>query len=121
MSFARTIVAFILAFSVGMLPVTGTAVAGAKLSQQGTFVKVHFHSDGMAEMDDCCPDQAKPCDQNGAQCQLMVSCALQSISVAGAEISYIDYPTLLENLFPALADKAGPSYAGNPLFRPPRI
>ena len=120
MTFARKTMAFIVALSVALLPIGAPIVSATQLYGHGDVANVSMPSDGSIAMDDCCPE-SQPCEKNSVQCQLMTSCAVHSKSSAHVDISYIQYPSVQEATLPALADNAGPSYAGSPLFRPPRV
>lgn len=120
MHFARTIMAFLIALSVALLPTAGSAAIDAKSSEHGAPAKMHMHSD-MSVMDDCCPDQPKPCGQNSDHCRSMASCAVQSVSIAGVAVSHIRFPMIAGNPLPILTDQAVTLYDGSPPFRPPRV
>lgn len=115
MRLARTVMAFVIALSVAMLPATGLTAVSANSAEMAV------STDMSAAMDDCCPDRAKPCDQGGAQCQSMASCAHQSFSISDVTVLQFAYPMLPGDSLPTLADQAVPLHAGSPPFRPPRI
>ena len=86
MRFARTIMAFVIALSVAMLPTAGSAIIAAKSTEQGAPVTMNASSDMSAAMDDCCPDHTKPCDQNNDHCQSMASCGRFARRAASEEL-----------------------------------
>jgi hypothetical protein len=116
MRFARMIMGVVLALSVAMLPVAGSMAAGANAKPAAMAGSLAMS----AAMDDCCPENANPCDQSGDHCQSTVCCAHQSFGISGV-VSPFSYPPVSSNPLPALADHAAPLHAGSPPFRPPRV
>lgn len=121
MRFARTITAFVIALSVAMLPVAGSASIVAKPTEMAASVEKAAGAEMSAAMDDCCPDHAKACDQQGDQCQSMAVCTLQLVSLANVAVSGLKYPALPEISLPILSDQVVPLHSGSPPFRPPRV
>jgi hypothetical protein len=115
MGFARTIIAIVVALSVAMLPVAATMAASAKTAE------IAASADASAAMDECCPDDAKQCDQGGSRCESRACCAYQTPSIANVAISRFAYPSVSDSPLPALAEHAVISHAGSPPFRPPRV
>jgi len=111
--------ALMIALSVAALPAAGSASIIVK-SADMTMASAP-DTEMSAAMDDCCPDQTKPCDQSSDQCQSMASCALQSVNLADVAASSLKYPPVPENPVPMLRDQAVPLYGGSPPFRPPRV
>ncbi len=118
---ARTILAFVIAWSVAILPAAGPAIVGVKSSDMAVSADMAMSAEMPATMDDCCPDQGKPCDQGSDGCQAMACCAVQAASIASVAASQFEYPLVAGNLFPVLVDQAGPLHTGSPPFRPPRV
>ena len=112
MSIARTILVFLIALSVALLP----AAAGAGLSSKSADT---IEMSSMEDMD-CCPHKANPCDKMGG-CASMATCALHcfSFAVNGAPVPFVAL-TLADNM-PVLQDGNVPSQSGIPPFRPPRV
>lgn len=122
MNIARTILAFVTALSLAVLPTAGPAPAAAKSTEQAAVTAGSPASTEISEaMDDCCPDHAKPCDQGGDQCRSMASCAHPSFGVSSVDFSPIVHLLLSGNRLFAVADPIVPSHAGYPPFRPPRV
>ena len=111
--------AFIVALSVAMLPVAGTAAIAVK-STEMTIPAAAQSTDMSVAMGDCCPDPAKPCDQAG-KCQSMASCTQPCFSIVNISVSYLTYPLVAGSPLPVLMDSAAPLHAGSPPFRPPRV
>lgn len=123
MRFTRIFMAVAVALSVAMLPVAGSAsfvLKSADISESSASAETAPGTD-MSAMDDCCPDQEKPCAQRGDQCQSMASCPFLSVNVADVSVSSLKHPALSGNLLPTLVDQAAPLHDGSPPFRPPRV
>ncbi len=118
---AHTILAFVIAWSVAMLPAAGSAIVGVKSTDTAMSADLAMSAEMHAAMDDCCPDRAKPCDQGSDGCQAMACCAVQAVGIASVAASQFEYPLVAGNPFPMLMDQAGPSHSGSPPFRPPRV
>jgi hypothetical protein len=118
MRFARTIMAFIVALSVAMLPVAGTAAIAVNTAEM-TMPAAAQSADVPMAMD-CCPDPAEPCDQGG-KCQSMASCTQPSLGIANISVSGLTYSLVAGSPLPVLVDSAAPLRAGSPPFRPPRV
>jgi hypothetical protein len=125
MVFARTILAFLIALSVALLPATGTAGLKSK-SHDMTAMSAHDSMDdsmdgSMAEpMDDCCPHAIVPCDKDGGQCSSMAACTINCLSFAGGASSPFIHPVTLAALLPPFEGSVLFSQMGSPPFRPPR-
>jgi hypothetical protein len=127
MRFVRTILALIIALSVAIVPVAGSAAPLPRT--QATTDKITAHSHAMSEMAeamDCCTDQAtspgvRPCDQAKGHCDPMAFCAAQSVSLADPAIYRFGLPRLAGNALLVPADQVVSLHAGNPPFRPPRV
>jgi len=126
MRLVRMILALIIALSVAMLPVAGSAAPLPRTQATTDKVTVHSHSmSEMAEAMDCCADQAtspgvRPCDQAKGHCDPLAFCAAQSVSLADAAIFRFDLPRFAGNALPVPGDQVVSLHAGNPPFRPPR-
>jgi len=114
MRIARTILAFLIAVSVTMLPVAGSAVAGAKSAEMSEMAAIE-------DMHDCCAHKANPCDKAMDDCQSMATCALKCFSFSGTSFSSLAFPSPLASVSPSLATDPFYSQTGNPPFRPPRV
>lgn len=113
-----------IALSVAALPAAGSAsiIVKSAIVKSADMTMASATDTGMSvAVDDCCPDQAKPCDQSSDQCQSMASCALQSVNLADVAASGLKYPPVPESPVPMLTDQAVPLYGGSPPFRPPRV
>jgi hypothetical protein len=113
MSIGRTILAFLVALSVALLP----AAAGA-----GVSVKSPAQADmsAMEDMHDCCP-KANPCDKAMDDCGTMATCALKCFSFAATLSSAIAFPAIFATMPAIFDDKLFSSQRGSPPFRPPRV
>ena len=112
MSIARTILALLIALSVALLPVAGSAGLASKSADM-------IEMSAMEDMD-CCPHKANPCDRMGG-CASMAACALHcfTFAVSSAPLPFVGL-TLADNM-PVLQDDNVPSQSGSPPFRPPRV
>jgi hypothetical protein len=112
MDVGRTILAFVIALSVAMLP----AAAG---------MGVALKSAGMSDMsvmgDDCCPPEANPCDMAANGCTTMATCALKCFSFVSNVSSPLVYPRTVANVVPLFESGHFRSQVGSPPFRPPRV
>jgi hypothetical protein len=110
MNIARTILAFLIAASVAVLPVT--AVAGVNKASAEVSVSEPMH--------DCCPPDASPCDKAIGDCASMAACALKCFSLTGDSFYDLAFPLIVKNeMRPFAAELFGPQRASPP-FRPPR-
>jgi hypothetical protein len=126
MRIGRTILAFLLAISVAMLPVAGNAMLRSGPTDMSPMAGADDMSatagTGMsasADMDmDCCPHQA---DQSGkAVGGCMAGCAL-CFSMAMAHPSLVVFSVLPADIGPSFVAHPDRSPPGHPPFRPPRV
>lgn len=115
----QNILALLIAISVAMLPIAGSAIA-KPMGPVGVMENVGPVDSDMMVMDDCCPDHPKPCAGDD-MCQSMAACAFQSVALPSASISQLAYLAQRGTLLPVLTDRAVPLHAAGPPFRPPRI
>src|SRR5262245_34415038 len=113
MLFARTILAFLIALSVALLPPMGTAGVNSKSHDMTEMSAVE-------PMDDCCPHAANPCDKADGQCSSMAACTINCLSFTGGASSPFIYPLTLAALLPPFEGGVLLSQIGSPPFRPPR-
>lgn len=118
---ARTILAFVIAWSVAMLPAAGSVIVGVKSTDMAVSADTAMSGEMPAAMDDCCPDQAKSCDQGTDQSQAMACCVASSVGIASVAASLLEFSLVAGNLFPILVDQAVSLHTGVPPFRPPRV
>jgi hypothetical protein len=114
MSFARTVIAAVVALSVALLPVAGGAAF--KPASAATIDMSASMSDA-DPMDDCCPPATSPC----ADCGSMAVCALKCFSFTSGSVSPVVYPLNLALIMVPLESAAFRSQTHPPPFRPPRI
>jgi hypothetical protein len=112
MSIARTILVFLIALSVALLPTAGGAGLASKSADT-------IEMSAMEDMD-CCPHKANPCDRMDG-CASMATCVVHCFSFAasGVRLPFVGL-TLADNM-PVLQDDNVPSQSGSPPFRPPRV
>ena len=118
---ARTIMAFVMALSLAMLPAAGLVPVGAKSSEAAATFEAPVSAEMAAVTDDCCPDHAKPCEQGSDRCASMASCAHQSFSISNVAVSQFVYPLVPGGRLFALVEPAIPLQTGSAPFRPPRV
>jgi len=109
-SLLRTLLAIVIAVSIGLLPVAGGMVfAGKSVAMSAS-----------QSMDDCCPPT--PCDKAPVDdCASMAACTLKCFSYAPAGLLVPVYlPTLAVDV-PLLESAVSSSQIGTPPFRPPRL
>jgi hypothetical protein len=122
MTLARTIFAFLIAFSVAMVPAAGAAAFKLKSQDAGEMSASEAAEMSAAEaMDDCCPHAANPCDKAMADCGSMATCALKCFSFAGTSFSSIVFPSIAAKMAAPIAVHPFSSQTGSPPFRPPRV
>jgi len=113
MSIARTIVAFLIALSVAILPAVASAGVSAK-APEATAISV------AEDMSDCCPHKANPCEKAMDDCASMAICAVKCFSFVGTS-SIIVFPSTFVKMATSLGANARSSQTGSPPFRPPRV
>ena len=111
----RVVLACLVALSVAILPAMSLTAVSAKSAE------IIASADMSAAMDDCCPNHAKPCDQNADQCQSMAFCTHQTFSILNVAFSQFVYPSVVGDLLSTFAEQDAPLYSGCPPFRPPRV
>jgi hypothetical protein len=111
MAIGRTIVAFVVAASVAMLPAVGGAAVKVKSAELSASEPMH----------DCCPDPAQPCEKAVGDCTSMAVCALKCFSFAGTGLSEFLFPLIGVKRVLSLASNPLHSQTGSPPFRPPRV
>jgi hypothetical protein len=131
MAFARTILAFLIALSVVMLPATGGAAFKLKLPDGSEQVGVEMSAvepmstvepmSAVEPMDDCCPHAANPCGQAMDNCGSMATCALTCLSFAGGFSSPLNYSLTLATTMPLFDSGGFRAQTNSPPFRPPRV
>ncbi len=120
MNVGRTILAFLIALSVALLPAAGGAGMNAKSSEPAG-MSVILGISVMEDMPDCCPHKANPCEKAMDDCAAMATCALKCFSFAVASSSIIVFPSPFASMMIPLAANPFSSQTGSPPFRPPRI
>ena len=111
MAFARTILAFLIAASVAMLPATGGAglKVASELAGASAFDPAH----------DCCPPDADPCKQRN-DCTTMAACALKCFNFTTGCSAALNYSLTLSSVIPSGDWGRFLSHDASPPFRPPR-
>jgi len=112
MNIARTIVAFLIALSVAMLPAAGSAAMSTKSPEVAGI-------DVTDDMSDCCPHKVSPCEKTMDDCGAMATCALKCFSFLGTS-AVIVCPSAFAKMTASFAANPFSSQAGSPPFRPPR-
>jgi hypothetical protein len=113
MSWMRTILAFLIALSVALLPVAGSAAF--KLTSHDM-----TETSANEPMHDCCPDKANPCDK-AVDCASMAACTSNCLSFAGGGSSPFIYLVSIAAILPPMENAVLRSRTGTPPFRPPRV
>ena len=113
MSFARTILALLIALSVAWLPTAGAAAFKFKSHEM-------TEMSASEPMDDCCPSAADPC-KGMPDCASMAACMVNCLSYAGGMSSPLVYPVTLAAPMPLFESGILHSRATSPPFRPPRV
>jgi hypothetical protein len=120
MRIGRTILAAIVAFSVAMLPMAGSA----EHSLKPTGMMDMSGSGDMSvsqDMPDCCPPAAAPCDKANCDPATMAACASTCCSFLIPTSAGLVIPLVLAETMPLLASHVLRSPSGSTPFRPPRI
>jgi hypothetical protein len=126
MSIGRTILALLVSLSVAILP----AAAGAGMSSTSPDradmsmtedMSINEDMSMTADIPDCCPPKANPCDQAMDNCGSMATCALKCFSFAGTSSSIILFPATFAKVTAPLEHNPFSSQTGAPPFRPPRV
>jgi hypothetical protein len=112
MNIARTVVAFLIALSVAMLPAAGSAAMSTKSSEAAGISITD-------DMPDCCPHKANPCEKAMDDCAAMATCALKCLSFLSTS-AVIVFPSAFAKMTASFAANPFSSQAGSPPFRPPR-
>jgi hypothetical protein len=112
MNIARTIIAFLIALSVAILPAAASAGVSVK-SLEAAGIST------MEDMPDCCPHKANACEKGMDDCASMATCAVKCFSFVGTS-SIIVFPSTFVKVADSLAADALSSQTGSPPFRPPR-
>ena len=107
MAVARTFLALLVALSVAILPAAGGAAVVQKTVDASISEPMH----------DCCPGH----DDKAMDCASMAACALKCFSFSGGSVTELLFPLKLASQKPPRVRDAGPSQAGTPPFRPPRV
>jgi hypothetical protein len=119
MSIGRIILALLVAISVAMLPIAGSASMAAKSSQMHGISAAQSMSSS-EDMSDC-PHHAKHRGKSTCDRDCMASCALSFFGIAGMGSVAVAFPPLFASMVPPLASDPHRSRPGNPPFRPPRV
>jgi hypothetical protein len=108
----RTILALLIALSVAVLPAAGAGAAVVP-AQTGDMAAT-------ADMPDCCPSKANPCDQSTGDCGSMAACALKCFGFSNVSLSIVAFPVVAASLSTWAEDHSFRSRPGSAPFRPPR-
>jgi hypothetical protein len=119
MSIGRIILALLVAISVAMLPIAGSASMAAKSSEMHG-VSAAQDMSSSEDMSDC-PYHAKHRDKSICDRDCMATCALSFFGIAGMGSVAVAFPSLLTSRVPPRASDPHHSRPGNPPFRPPRV
>ncbi len=121
MRFVRTILAFVIAVSLAMLPL-GASAAGLAISSGDMQTSMHMTGAYMS-MDDCCPDDMKgsPPHKDGYKCG-MGFCCVGGTNALGVVRAVAFEPLAIAAATIAIpADQVVTVHSGSPPFRPPRV
>ena len=122
MHVARTVLILLLALSVAVLPITGSAAASIKSAGVSDMsASIDAMSSSMDDMD-CCPHKKLPSSEKAIDgcCSSMATCPMNCFGFAGTS-SLIIFPLVLGDLPFSLASNPLHSQTGSPPFRPPRV
>ncbi|MBX6425549.1 MAG: hypothetical protein IRZ09_06465 [Variibacter sp.] len=125
MGVVRTILVFLIALSVALLPAAGTvaAAASAHLSATQDLTQGLQESPAVAP-DDCAHDQAPCCDHGSktmGDCPSMATCPAKCFNYTGAVLPDLLPTPAGSTLEPMAASDLVVSKTGSPPFRPPRV
>jgi hypothetical protein len=116
MGFGRTILIFLMAMSVAILPAAGSSAA--------VFCPTADISHASASMEDmhecCCPKELPQGKAIDDCCSSMAACSVNCFSIAGTS-SLLVFPLLLGKVLAASVGNSLHSQTGSPPFRPPRV
>ncbi len=113
MAIARTILAFVIAFSVAILPAAGAFALGSKPAMSSTNLVFTEH--------DCCDDDGMPMTDMTKDCQAAAGCAAKCFNVYGLSSWEGVLGPLPSAPEPLLVASGLPQLFGMPPFRPPRV
>jgi hypothetical protein len=113
MRIGRTVLIFLIALSVAVLPTGRGAAVGLKSVDMS-------HVSSTDRMHDCCPDKNLPSRKAIDDCCSSMACPMNCFSFVGAS-SLIVPPPLLGSVTMSLVSDPVRSQKGSPPFRPPRI
>lgn len=113
MRIGRTVLIFLIALSVAVLPTGRGAAVGLKSVDMS-------HVSSTDRMRDCCPDKNLPSRNAIDDCCSSMACPMNCFSFVGAS-SLIVPPPLLGSVTMSLVSDPVRSQKGSPPFRPPRI
>jgi hypothetical protein len=117
MALGRTILAFMIALSVAMLPAAG-GMAVASTADVATMTDSSMADTAMM---DCCPGSKMPFDKAAGNCCAMAACALKCFGFSGTTFSDLVFPPSKTTVEPSRVRQGFRSREGNPPFRPPRV
>ena len=112
MNIARTIVVFLIALSVAILPAARSAAVSVKSPEAAGISMTE-------DMPDCCPHKANPCEKAMDDCGAMATCALKCFSFLGTSAAIV-FPSAFSKMTASFVANPFSSQAGSPPFRPPR-
>ena len=118
MALVRTILAAVIAASLALLPVGGSAVAAS--ANKMAVTDMSSDEGGMPAGMDCCPDETTPCDKTPDQCPSMASC-LQVVSLFAVDLAKLAVPSPRAGKASVPADHARHFPGIGPPLPPPRV
>ncbi|PIT02496.1 hypothetical protein TSA1_18360 [Bradyrhizobium nitroreducens] len=120
MRFVRTILAFVIAMSLAMLPV-GASASHLAMSQDDMQAAMQMSADAAVAMDDCCPDMKGPASNtDGYKCGMGFCCVGGMIALADIRPVAFGHLAIAASTLPIPEDQVVTIGGGSPPFRPPR-
>ncbi|WP_298241728.1 hypothetical protein [uncultured Bradyrhizobium sp.] len=121
MRFVRTILAFVIAMSLAMLPV-GASASGLAMSSDDMQAAMQMGGDAGMSMDDCCPDMKGAGSQPaGYKCGMGFCCVGGMIVLADVRPAAFGHFAIVASTLPIPEDQVVTIGGASPPFRPPRI
>lgn len=121
MQFGRTLLTFLVAASVAMLPVVGGIAVPAAAKSMDMSASIAMPASGDVFVSDCCPSDAVPCDKATGNCADMAACAFSNFSFSSGAVAALVFPIVGTQILPPLAHQPLRSQTSSPPFRPPRV
>lgn len=122
MRFVRTILAFVIALSLAVLPL-GASVAGVGTSSDAMQANMQMTGDTDMSMDDCCPDDMKGTTSHtdGYKCGMGFCCVAGTVALDDVRTLAFEFFRTPAARIAIPADQVVSVHSGSPPFRPPRV